>query len=183
VVQYAHLTTDQTAQMADAHSAEPMYTVTGFGSEPVRCAEALQNGGAASDRARVRKGGRANGSHKQPEQRQWTDKMVAQSVYLGTAVISEAEWRALWAALPLEERAIAAFPLDAKGEIRDRIQWLGWRAIFAAWGRLLKLILSNPRARSAIRQQFDRPSWWARMLGYGLFVGPKPLAAAGQSRE
>jgi SAM-dependent methyltransferase len=106
-------------------------------------------------------------------------EMVAHSIYIGSAIISEAEWRALWAALPLEERAIAAFPLDAKGETRDRIQWLGWRAIFAAWGRLLKLILSNPSARSAIRQQFDTPSWWTRMLGYGLFVGRKPRAAAG----
>ncbi len=107
-------------------------------------------------------------------------EILSQSVYIGTAIISEAEWRAIWEAMPLEARTIEAFGLEAGQEVRDRIGWIGWRSILPAWGRVIGLLLSNPRARDAIKQQFDAPAEMINTLGYGLFVGRKPQESAAQ---
>ena len=100
-------------------------------------------------------------------------EILSQSVYLGSAIISEAEWRAIWDAMPLEARTIEAYSLEAKQEIWDRIGWIGWRSILPAWGRVIKLLLSNPRARDAIKQQLDTPAAMFNTMGYALFVGRK----------
>jgi ubiquinone/menaquinone biosynthesis C-methylase UbiE len=105
-------------------------------------------------------------------------EVLSQSVYIGTAIISEAEWRAIWDATPLETHTIEAFSLEAKQEVRDRIGWIGWRSILPAWGRVIKILLSNPRARDAIRQQLDAPTEMINTMGYGLFVGRKPQESA-----
>jgi ubiquinone/menaquinone biosynthesis C-methylase UbiE len=105
-------------------------------------------------------------------------ELLSQSIHIGSAIISEAEWRAIWDAMPLEERTIEAFSLEAKQEVRDRIGWVGCRSVLPAWGRVIKLLLSNPRARDAIKQQFGAPAEMINTMGYGLFVGRKPQKAA-----
>ena len=42
-----------------------------------------------------------------------------------------------------------------------------------AWGRALRLYLTNPAVRQSIKEQFDVPAEAYRNLGYGLFVGRK----------
>ena len=105
-------------------------------------------------------------------------EILSQSIYIGSAIISEAEWRAIWDAMPLEARTIEAFSLEAKQEVRDRIGWVGCRSVLPAWGRLIKLLLSNPRALDALRQQFGTPAEMINTMGYGLFVGRKPQKLA-----
>ena len=107
-------------------------------------------------------------------------EMLAQTIYIGTAIISEAEWRAIWEAMPLEARTIEALSLEARQEVRDRIGWVGWRSILPAWGRVIRLLLSNPGARDAIKQQLDAPAELINAMGYGLFVGRKPQEPADQ---
>ena len=107
-------------------------------------------------------------------------EILAQSVYIGSAIIPEAEWRAIWEGMPLEARSIETFSLTTKNEVQDRIGWVGWRSILPAWGRLIRLLLSNPRSRDAIRQQLGSPAEMITTLGYGLFVGRKPPKPAGQ---
>lgn len=102
----------------------------------------------------------------------------SQSVYIGTAIISEAEWRGIWNATGLEARTIQLHRLEAKQEIRDRIGWIGWRWVLPAWGRVIRLLLANPRARDAIKQQIGEPAEMINAMGYGLFVGRKPLKVA-----
>ncbi len=102
------------------------------------------------------------------------DDILSQSVYIGAAILSEAEWCALWEALPFESRTIEPRSLAAKQEARDRIGWVGWRSILPAWGRVLRLLFSNPRARQAIKQQLDPSTELINTIGYGLFVGRKP---------
>jgi len=106
--------------------------------------------------------------------RQPPAEILAQSVYIGSAIIPEAEWWAIWEAMPLEARSIEAFALTTKNEVQDRIGWVGWRSILPAWGRLIRLLLSNPRSRDAIRHQLGSPAEMITTLGYGLFVGRKP---------
>jgi ubiquinone/menaquinone biosynthesis C-methylase UbiE len=104
--------------------------------------------------------------------------LLPHSLYIGPAIITEAEWRAIWEATPLEARTIQAHRLEAKQEVRDRIKWIGWRSILPAWGRVLKLLLTNPRSRDAIKEQLDAPTEMINYMGYALFVGRKPQKSA-----
>jgi len=105
-------------------------------------------------------------------------ELLSQSIHIGSAIITEAEWRAIWEAMPLEGRTIETFSLEAKQEVQDRIGWVGCRSVLPAWGRLIKLLLSNPRALDALRQQFGTPAEMINAMGYGLFVGRKPQKLA-----
>jgi arsenite methyltransferase len=101
-------------------------------------------------------------------------EVLSQSVYIGMATIKEIEWRAIWDRMPLEARTIETFHVEARQELRDRIEWIGGRSILRVWGRAIKLLLSNPHARSAIKQQLDLPAELVNAMGYVLLTGRKP---------
>jgi arsenite methyltransferase len=112
----------------------------------------------------------------------WTEKpsaeLLSYSAAIGPQILTEAEWRAVWEATSLQERTIQIRSLEARQEVRDRIKWVGWRSIFPAWGRVIKLLLTRPGARASIRGQLDAPPELFRLLGYALFSGRKPPAHA-----
>lgn len=66
-------------------------------------------------------------------------------------------WQALWEASGLQERVVRIHPVDLGQEVKDRIQWIGWRWMVRAWGRALRLYLTNPVVRQAIKTQFNFP--------------------------
>jgi hypothetical protein len=51
-------------------------------------------------------------------------------------------WQALWAASRLQEQEVRIQPVDPYREIKDRMQWVGWRWAVRAWGRALRLYLT-----------------------------------------
>jgi SAM-dependent methyltransferase len=112
----------------------------------------------------------------------WTQppppELPSYPISIGPGIITQAEWRAIWEATPLEARTIQTHDLEAKQEVRDRIKWVGWRSILPAWGLVLKLLLTNPHARSAIKELFDSPTEMIKYIGYALFVGRKPQQPA-----
>jgi ubiquinone/menaquinone biosynthesis C-methylase UbiE len=110
-------------------------------------------------------------------------ELLPRSLYIGPAIITEAEWREIWEATSLEMRTIRARRLEARQEVRDRIEWIGWRSILPAWGRVIRLLLTNPRSREAIRGQLDAPTEMINYMGYGLFVGRKPRQPADGGSE
>jgi hypothetical protein len=89
-------------------------------------------------------------------------------------VLTEAEWRRLWEATSLQARTIQVHKVEPRQEVRDRIQWIGWRSILPAWGRAIKLLLTHPGARASIRAQLDSPTELLDYLSYALLVGRKP---------
>ncbi len=99
---------------------------------------------------------------------------VSPSLHLGPAVITEAEWESIWDSMPLEERSIMKFDVEPGQEVRDRIQWIGWRSILSAWGRILRLMIKRPEWREVIKAQFDSPAAVIDLFGYALLVGRKP---------
>ena len=101
--------------------------------------------------------------------------LAAEAQYVGTHIITEAEWRELWAAAPLSERLIQARSVGARQEVRDRIAWLGCRTILAAQLRALVLALTNREARQNLKRQVQINDEMAKRMGYGLLVGRKPL--------
>jgi ubiquinone/menaquinone biosynthesis C-methylase UbiE len=101
-------------------------------------------------------------------------ELLSYSAAVGPQILTETEWRAVWEATSLQERTIQIRSLEAGQEVRDRIKWVGWRSIFPAWGRVIKLLLTRPGARASIGGQLDAPPELFRLLGYALFAGRKP---------
>jgi hypothetical protein len=93
---------------------------------------------------------------------------------IGPAIITEAEWRTLWNEMPLEDCKIEVRELDAAQEVRDRIGWIGWRYILPAWGRLFRMLFTRRGSLQSIQGQLDAPRDMWELLGYALFVARKP---------
>jgi ubiquinone/menaquinone biosynthesis C-methylase UbiE len=108
----------------------------------------------------------------------WTEQPPPELVALakeavGPCVPTIEAWRALWEASGLQERVVQTRQIDASSEIESRIQWIGWRWLLRAWGRALRLYITNPGIRQSIKAQFNVPPAVFQYMGYGLFVGKK----------
>lgn len=108
----------------------------------------------------------------------WTEQPSPELVALaqdavGPCVPTIQTWQALWEASGLQERVVRTRQVDARTEVKSRIQWIGWQWLLRAWGRALRLYITNPAIRRSIKKQFDVPSEVFQYLGYGLFVGKK----------
>jgi len=101
---------------------------------------------------------------------EWLERALA----LGTAILTEEQWRALWGALPLQERIVEIHPQDTRQEVRDRIGWVGWRSILPAWGRVIRLMVTNPSAREMMKEQLDTPTELLNHMAFALLAGRKP---------
>ena len=99
--------------------------------------------------------------------------MVAAACNLGTEIPSAETWRTLWDESALRNREVRIRQLDARREMRSRLQWVGWRWLLRAWGRLIILYATDPAARQSIKQQLNTPLEIFQYVGYGLFSGRK----------
>jgi SAM-dependent methyltransferase len=102
-------------------------------------------------------------------------EIVAQvQALVGTDVPTAATWQALWEESGLRDRVVRPCQFDPLTEVKDRIQWVGWRWAVRAVGRLLRLYITNPAARQSLKEQFGAPAGASfKQMGYGLFVGRK----------
>jgi ubiquinone/menaquinone biosynthesis C-methylase UbiE len=82
-------------------------------------------------------------------------------------------WQAMWEASGLQDRVVKICQTDPRKEVKDRMQWIGWRWLLRAWGRALRLYITNPAVRQSIQEMFDVPPEAFQCMGYGLFVGKK----------
>lgn len=108
----------------------------------------------------------------------WTEQPPPELVALardavGPCVPTIEVWRALWEASGLRELVVQTRQIDSSTEVKSRIEWIGWRWLVRAWGRGLRLFITNPSIRQSIKAQFDVPTEVFQYLGYGLFVGKK----------
>jgi ubiquinone/menaquinone biosynthesis C-methylase UbiE len=92
---------------------------------------------------------------------------------IGPFVPTSETWQALWEATGLQERVVKICQVDARTEVKSRIQWIGWRWLLGAWGRGLRLYITNPAVRQSIKEVFDVPPEVFQYAGYGLFAGRK----------
>jgi arsenite methyltransferase len=101
-------------------------------------------------------------------------EMIAQvKDALGPFIPTIETWQALWEASGLQERVVRICQVDARTEVKSRIRWIGWRWLLRAWGRALRLYITNPAIMQSIKGMFDVPSEVFQYAGYGLFVGKK----------
>ena len=103
-----------------------------------------------------------------PEELKWKE------LGIGPEIILEDDWRQLWERQPLEEKQVKSMALDPRDELRDRIRWIGWRSILPAWGRVIRIMLSDRSQRESLKRQLETPPGVIEIMGYGLFVGRKP---------
>jgi len=92
---------------------------------------------------------------------------------LGADILSAATWQSLWEASALRDKLVRTHQIDPRKEVKDRLQWVGWRWAVGAWGRLLRLYVTDPNVRHSIREMFDAPVDVIQQMGYGLFIGRK----------
>jgi len=92
---------------------------------------------------------------------------------IGPFVPTVETWQALWETSGLQERVVEICQVDASTEVKSRVRWIGWRWLLRAWGRGLRLYVTNPAIRQSIKGVFDVPPEVFEYAGYGLFVGRK----------
>ncbi len=92
---------------------------------------------------------------------------------IGPCIPTIEAWQELWEASGLQERVVRILQVDPRKEMQSRIQWIGWRWILKAWGRALRLYITDPSIRQSIKDTFDVPVEVFQCFGYGLFVGKK----------
>jgi len=92
---------------------------------------------------------------------------------LGTDIPLLETWQTLWSESGLQDRAVKIHSIDARREIKDRLQWIGARWVLPAFGRLLRLYLTQPNVRHSLKAQFGSSAGSLQTMGYGLFIGRK----------
>jgi SAM-dependent methyltransferase len=102
------------------------------------------------------------------------DRALAADTALGTFLVTQARWRALWQASELVDQSHEWYDLDIAQETRSRVAWIGWRWLLPAWGRVLKLVVTDPTARAALRAQVSYPASLVTEMGYVLSAGRHP---------
>lgn len=112
-----------------------------------------------------------------------SSQVVELAHQMGTEVVSLDAWKALWDASGLRDRVVRAYRIDPVREVRSRMRWIGLRWLVRGWGRALRVYVTEPSLRPALKTQLGAardttgdeqgaPSAWAS-FGYGLFVGRK----------
>ena len=97
---------------------------------------------------------------------------------VGMSVPTVATWQALWEACGLNDRVVRVYKIDARKEVRGRLQWLGARWVLGGFGRLFRLYLTEPSFRPFLKDVFNAPMETMEYMGYGLLVGRKPGGGA-----
>ncbi len=87
----------------------------------------------------------------------WTEQPSAEliarvKIAVGPCVSTLQTWQALWEASGLQERVVRTHQIDAGTEMKSRIEWIGWRWLLRAWGRALRLYITNPTIRQSIKE-------------------------------
>jgi SAM-dependent methyltransferase len=102
------------------------------------------------------------------------DRALAADSALGTHLVTRASWRALWEGSGLVDQTHEWHDLDIAEETRSRVAWIGWRWLLPAWGRVLKLVVTDPTVRGALRAQVSYPASLVNEMGYVLSAGRRP---------
>ena len=83
-------------------------------------------------------------------------------------------WRSLCEEAGLEDVVVKLRRIDPGAEVRNRLRWVGLPWAVRAWGRTVRLMVTEPESRAALRT-FPGPGMSPfGCLGYGLFAGRVP---------
>jgi arsenite methyltransferase len=100
-----------------------------------------------------------------------TPEMEALARDLQAGIRAAEEWRSLCESAGLRDLEIRLRRVDPAAEVRNRIRWVGLPWAVRAWGRTVRLVVTDPASRVAIRSFYGRGVDTFTSLGYGLFAG------------
>jgi SAM-dependent methyltransferase len=108
----------------------------------------------------------------------WTQEPASELVararsFVGAEIPTVEVWQVLWEESGLQDRVVRIHQLDPRAEIKDRMQWVGWKWALRGFSRLFALYLQSPATRRSIREMFGTPLDVIQQMGYGLFTGRK----------
>jgi ubiquinone/menaquinone biosynthesis C-methylase UbiE len=92
---------------------------------------------------------------------------------LGAVPITFEAWKSLWDRANLSDKVLEIFAIDSQKELIGRMRWVGTRWALRAIGRLIALYVSDPKARTAIKEQWGGTLEKSSAMSYGLIVGKK----------
>lgn len=80
-------------------------------------------------------------------------------------------WRSLCEEAGLEDVVVKLRRIDPGAEVRNRLRWVGLPWAVRAWGRTVRLMVTEPESRAALRTFYGPGMSAFGCLGYGLFAG------------
>lgn len=90
-------------------------------------------------------------------------------------LLAPAEWLDLFRGAGFESVEFSEFPIAMRAESRSQLGLIGLRDYFRVLGRFARIFLRDPSTRDILRQTLSEPREYLQSLGYGLFVGQKPI--------
>lgn len=103
-----------------------------------------------------------------------TPEIEAQMHDLGVEVRPADAWRSLCEEAGLEELVVRRRRTDPAAEVRNRLRWVGLSWAVRAWGRTLRLVVTEPESRTALKAFYGPGLSTLDGLGYALFAGRVP---------
>jgi SAM-dependent methyltransferase len=98
---------------------------------------------------------------------------------MGADVQPTETWLSLCDQAGLQDMTVRLRRIDAAAEVRNRLRWVGLPWAIRAWGRTLRLLVTEPKSRAAIRTFYGPGMSVFGCVGYGLFVGTRPNPGRG----
>jgi arsenite methyltransferase len=86
------------------------------------------------------------------------------------------EWEAMLVRAGLTEIVSRTYAVDMKVEFRSQTGFIGFRDYLRILGRFFKGIFTDAATRGLMRLAFSEPRSAYDYMGYGLYVGRKPIA-------
>ena len=100
-----------------------------------------------------------------------TPEIEALEREMGVEVRDAATWRSLCASAGLDDIVVKLRRVDPAAEIRNRLRWVGLPWAIRAWGRTVRLYVTEPDVRAEIKLMFGPGMSAFGSMGYGLLVG------------
>ena len=93
----------------------------------------------------------------------WRDEppagdLVLDANALGTFLPTQSEWRALWADSELVDQAHESRDIAIGEEARSRITWIGWRWLLPAWGRAIRIAVTDCGGAQGVARADELPT-------------------------
>jgi ubiquinone/menaquinone biosynthesis C-methylase UbiE len=86
-------------------------------------------------------------------------------------------WQDLFRDAGLIELVIETYPMEMRAEARNQSGLLSFRDYMRILGRMLVLLFKDKETRSLIKFMGSNPRQYFKYMGYGLFVGRKPVGS------
>lgn len=103
-----------------------------------------------------------------------TPEIDALARQLNAGVRSAGAWRSLCEEAGLLDLEVRLRRVEPAAEVRNRLRWVGLPWALRAWGRTLRLVITEPDSRAALRTFYGPGMAAFSSLGYGLFAGRVP---------